>query len=155
MVGQHRDGMGVRVIIKSWGAAGFLTGLALGLLSGLVIVVVIHFSPGFGGLSLNVVSLSVFSIVFAIAIAAAVGLIVGLLNGLVLGMLLRSAFLQYGVAHRQERISVASAVTTAAGGLALLAPIFRGDILFIVLPVTAGVIISVVLSRRLPPSSRH
>lgn len=151
----HRDPTAMGATLKSWGVAGLLAGLALGLVGGLLIVIVIQFSPGFGGFSQNGVSLGVFSLVVALAFGGVVGAILGLLNGLVLGLFSCHALLRQGVPHRQARISALAAATTAIGGLALLALAFRDDALFVLLPLAAGTAVSFLLSRRLPPSSRQ
>lgn len=141
-----------RSVMKRWAWAGFLSGLGIGIVGGVLIDVIIQLSPGYGGYSTNVVALSIFSLVVGAGVGGVLGLIIGLINGLVLGALSRTALVNGKLPARRARLSIISGATTAFAGFGLLFLLFRGNWPYVLLPSAAGTAMAAFLGTRLPPA---
>lgn len=126
---------------------GFISGLWLGALGSVLFAIVTVYQMGNTDYA---VELGGFGIMAGLLIGAVFGTLIGLLNGAVLTVLSRTSVLRGTPGVVRNRLTIAAALTTCVGSLALLYLLLRGyGGLLTYSPVVVGTLLAVPMSRRL------
>jgi hypothetical protein len=126
---------------------GFLSGIWLGTLGGLLLAIPVVYVQGDTGYA---VYQGGFAVVTGLVIGAVVGLVVGLLNGSALTALSHTAVLRSRTGISRNRLTIVAAVTTGLGTFSLLYLLLKGTGgLLAYSPALAGALLAVPMSRRL------
>lgn len=127
-----------------------LGGLAVGVLGGLVIAADTFYSMA--GYESYAAGLGVFAVLAGAVLGPLSGLAIGVLNGLVLVSLSRTVLLRTRAGVNRNRVTAVVVLTTGLTGFVILHLLFgRAGELFAYSLAFAGAVISIPLSRRLPP----
>jgi hypothetical protein len=129
---------------------GMLGGLAVGVLAGLVIAVDTFCSMA--GYESYAASLGVFAVLAGALIGLLGGLVIGVLNGLVLVSLSGTVLLRSRAGVNRNRVTAVVVLITGLTGFVILHLLIgRTGGLFTYPLAFAGALLSIPLSRRLPP----